>query len=95
MTSPGQGQIRLPDGPEVASRRTPKGSKAAEASLIAMRAAYDNAAGDAERQSGSIARSGISRCASLRGGPGLKPRDSQNQVAAAEADVRRAIEAAG
>ncbi|QQA60299.1 HlyD family secretion protein [Aeromonas caviae] len=72
-----------------------EGVKAAEASLMAMRAAYDNAAKDAERQErlyredpGAISVRRLEVAQATR-------ETARSQVAAAEADVRRAIEAAG
>ncbi len=72
-----------------------EGVKAAEASLMAMRAAYDNAAKDAERQErlyredpGAISVRRLEVAQASR-------ETAKSQVAAAEADVRRAIEAAG
>ena len=72
-----------------------EGIKAAEASLQAMRAAYDNAAKDADRQErlyrqdpGAISVRRLEVAQATR-------ETARSQVAAAEADVRRAIEAAG
>lgn len=72
-----------------------EGVKAAEAALMAMRAAYDNAAKDAERQErlyredpGAISVRRLEVAQATR-------ETARSQVAAAEADVRRAIEAAG
>ena len=72
-----------------------EGVKAAEATLMAMRAAYDNAAKDAERQErlyredpGAISVRRLEVAQATR-------ETARSQVAAAEADVRRAIEAAG
>ncbi|MBP4066871.1 HlyD family secretion protein [Aeromonas sp. MaB10011B] len=72
-----------------------EGVKAAEASLMAMRAAYDNAAKDAERQErlyredpGAISVRRLEVAQASR-------ETAKSQVAAAEADVRRTIEAAG
>ena len=72
-----------------------EGIKAAEASLQAMRAAYDNAAKDADRQErlyredpGAISVRRLEVAQATR-------ETAKSQVAAAEADVRRAIEAAG
>lgn len=72
-----------------------EGVKAAEAALMAMRAAYDNAAKDAARQErlyredpGAISVRRLEVAQASR-------ETAKSQVAAAEADVRRAIEAAG
>ena len=72
-----------------------EGVKAAEASLMAMRAAYDNAAKDAERQErlyredpGTISVRRLEIAQATR-------ETARSQMAAAAADVRRAIEAAG
>ncbi|WP_421273295.1 HlyD family secretion protein [Aeromonas taiwanensis] len=72
-----------------------EGVKAAEASLMAMRAAYDNTAKDAERQErlyredpGAISVRRLEVAQANR-------ETAKSRVAAAEADVRRAIEAAG
>ncbi|MGY3942508.1 HlyD family secretion protein [Aeromonas tecta] len=72
-----------------------EGVKAAEAGLQAMRAAYDNAAKDAARQErlyredpGAISVRRLEVAQATR-------ETAKSQVAAAEADVRRAIEAAG
>lgn len=72
-----------------------EGVKAAEAALQAMRAAYDNAAKDADRQErlyredpGAISVRRLEVAQASR-------ETARSQVVAAEADVRRAIEAAG
>ncbi|MCR3901573.1 HlyD family secretion protein [Aeromonas hydrophila] len=76
-------------------RANSEGVKAAEAALMAMRAAYDNAAKDAERQErlyredpGAISVRRLEVAQASR-------ETARSQVAAAQADVRRAIEAAG
>ena len=72
-----------------------EGVRAAEAALQAMRAAYDNAAKDAERQErlyredpGAISVRRLEIAQATR-------ETAKSQVTAAEADVRRAIESAG
>lgn len=72
-----------------------EGVNAAEAALMAMRAAYDNAAKDAARQErlyredpGAISVRRLEVAQATR-------ETAKSQVAAAEADVRRAMEAAG